>query len=58
MNNRQYITSNNKAGSDTVKLCTWNVNRLARWKKNHKDLISLLEDNYITCITDSWLTET
>ena len=37
-----------------LKLCTWNVNGLAKWKQQHK----LLNKNDIVCITESWKNET
>ena len=41
-----------------LKLCTWNVNGLAKWKEQHKEFIELLNKNDIVCITESWKNET
>ena len=41
-----------------LKLCTWNVNGLAKWKQQHKEFIELLNKNDIVCITESWKNET
>ena len=44
--------------TNELKLCTWNVNGLEKWKEQHKECIELLNKNDIVYITESWKNET
>jgi len=33
------------------------MNGLAKWKREHKDFVNILETNDVICITESWLSE-
>ena len=41
-----------------IKISAWNIHGLTEWKHDHPDLLNLLNSNDITCIVESWFSET
>ena len=41
-----------------IKISAWNIHGLTKWKHDHPDLLNLLNSNDITCIVESWFSET
>ena len=41
-----------------IKISAWNIHGLTEWKHDHPDLLTLLNSNDITCIVESWFSET
>ena len=41
-----------------IKISAWNIHGLTEWKHDHRDLLNLLNSNDITCIIESWFSET
>ena len=55
--NNVQLNNQSVCNLEHLKLGMWNINGLSKWKRGHIDMINMINNNDITLIVETWISD-